>query len=175
MKFSKTLSLILAAGAIALTATPTFSNNSSQTPFSFDCKLNKGGILTTVASNAQKPGDKEIKEIIFWKSEFIDSSDINADCHAAANVLQTHFNEKPSSYLAQDTHQGQVVVCLVQNKQQGCFVDKNNKLLWLKKDFQDSANVIKKVVNPDYNKLEPPPGTRGYGRIIVTISPLKWW
>jgi hypothetical protein len=155
MKVQKSLLLGLTTVALAITATPTFSQSSSNSSIlKFGCETIEN-TPTTVVYNPQN--QKEQKTLINWKKEYIDSQDIVSDCQRAARKLNKHYNkEKPGFWAFElNSNNGTAVVCVIPERGKSCNLS-GEEFLRIKnvKTGEDLYNALSAFVDPNLIELD---------------------
>ncbi len=178
MKVQKSLLLGLTTVAIAITATPTFSQSSSNKSILFGCETIEN-TPTTVVYNPQNP--KQQKALINWKKEYIDSQNLVFDCQRAANTLQKRYEKKYLDLWAfePNSNNGTGVVCLINERGKSCNLN-GEELLSIKtvNTPQNLYNAFIAVVDP--NLIELDKNTiknqfRGVDRTYIKMKPRSFW
>ncbi|MBD2776598.1 COP23 domain-containing protein [Iningainema tapete] len=170
MKFKTSLLPISAAGAIVLTAAPTFSQSNNSIGFRCDTIE---GTPTTVVYNSKN----QVKPLIHWKQEYIDSQNIRAACEGAAKKLQSRYDNNKLTLLAIDANNSNkpITVCLINKQGESCDVKSSEELLRLKttgknQDFQ----ALSEIVNPNLGEVKANE-MRTIGRTYARIESKKWF
>ena len=173
MKFQKTSLLALSTVAIAVTATPTFSQSSSNTDFSFRCD-NK----TTVVYNP-KNSEKTLP-LIHWKSEYSEyiEENISESCETAAKLLQERYNPQKDMILSalHRNLDNKVVFCLVTKPNDKCDFTRSAKLFHIKANVPDEKlkEILPQIIDPNLAEVNPKDVTRGLATIYPRIERKKW-
>jgi hypothetical protein len=164
----KPLLLGLTTVAIALTATPTFSQSSSNNSISFGCETIEN-TPTTIAYTSENPNKQPM---IYWKKEYIDSQNIVSDCERAAKILKNRYDKKEFRYLAfQPNSNNQTVVCLVNETVKTC--EKSGEKLFLVSAVstgQDLYKALLETIDPTLSQLDKETIEKQFRNADVTYS-----
>ncbi|NEU74477.1 hypothetical protein PI95_018405 [Hassallia byssoidea VB512170] len=155
MKVQKSLLFGLTTVAIAFTATPTFSQSSSNSNTLFGCEIIKD-TPTTVAYNPKN--QEEYKPLIKWEKEYIESQDLVSHCQRAAKILKNRYDKEELGLwgLELNSNNQTAVICLINQRGKSCnlsgeefFRVKNVKTA---QDFYKALSAI--VVPPNIIELD---------------------
>jgi Circadian oscillating protein COP23 len=154
MKVQKSLLLGLTTVAIALTATPTFSQSSSNKSILFGCDTTTYNTPTTIAYNSENP--KKQQPLIKWKKEYIDSQNLRSDCESAAKILKNRYDKKEFRYLALERNsENKTVVCWINEKNERC--NPNGEELFLLQPVntrQELYKALSETIDPALTDLD---------------------
>ncbi len=153
MKVQKSLLLGLTTVAIALTATPTFSQSSSNKRILFGCET-INNTPTTIAYNSENP--KKQQPLIKWKKEYINSQNLVSDCESAAKILKNRYDKKEFRYLALERNsENKIVVCWINEKNENCKPN-GEKLFLLQpvKTRQELYKALSETIDPALADLD---------------------
>jgi hypothetical protein len=173
MKLQNTLLLALSTVAIAVTATPTFSQPSSNTDFSFRCDNNSNS-LTTVVYNPKN--SQKTLPLIHWKGEYIEEN-ISESCKNAAELLQKRYNPQKDILSAlQRNSDNKVVFCLITKPNDSCDFKRSDKLFHIKANIPDKKlqEVLPQIIDLNLAEVNPKDVTRGLATIYPRIERKKW-
>jgi Circadian oscillating protein COP23 len=172
MKVQKSLLLGLTTVAIALAATPTFSQSSSNKSILFGCET-IDNTPTTIAYNSENP--KKQQPLIKWKKEYIDSENISLLCDNAAQKLQSRYKEEEPGYLAfEPNSNNQTVVCLINQRGKSCNLS-GEELFRIKtvNTREDLYNALVAIVDPNLSDLDKKTIESRFRGVDKTYSRMK--
>jgi Circadian oscillating protein COP23 len=167
MKLHKSLLLFSTAGVIALSANPSFSQSNSSDSLSFRCR-DINGIPTTEVYNSKNP-EKNLP-LIHWKSDLIDSQNIQEDCKNAASKLQKRGDVNFTA-ISPNTN-SQYVVCLIDAPGETCDVS-DDKLLRLK-PTKEARTALSKILDENFVPLKNLERFKAEGYSSPKIKRNRW-
>ncbi|MBW4478399.1 MAG: hypothetical protein KME54_16435 [Tolypothrix brevis GSE-NOS-MK-07-07A] len=172
------LLLGLTTVAIALTATPTFSQSSSNNSISFGCETIEN-TPTTVVYNPQNQNQK--KALINWKKEYINSQNLDSDCKHAAEILKNRYEKEELGLWAfePNSKNGTGVVCLISQPGKSCNLS-GEELLSIKtvNTEQNLYDAFITVVDPNLIELDKntfEKKFRANDRTYIKMKPRSFW
>ncbi|MBD2625141.1 hypothetical protein [Trichormus variabilis] len=172
MIVKKSLLLGLTIGAIALTATPTFSQSSSTSKDAFQCGVIEGKRHTfAYNANTQKK-----TALINWESKYIDSkTDINKACDNAVEILK---NRSEILIGVEMNTNNPMVVCIIDQEGDTCSKNPKNQLFVLQKTVTEQSfkTDMSEIFNSAWVTLDNVELVRGsVGQMYTQIKSRAWW
>jgi hypothetical protein len=154
MKVQKPLLLGLTTVVIALTATPTFSQSSSNKSTLFGCETIEN-TPTTVVYNPQNQNEQKV--LINWKKEYIDSQNLDSDCKRVAEILKNRYEKEELGLWAfePNSKNGTGVVCLISQPGKSCNLS-GEELFRIKtvNTSEDLYNALVAIVDSNLSELD---------------------
>ena len=170
------LTMVAMPTAIALTATPTFSQSSPASKDLFQCGRIEGK-LTTFAYNSKTT---KKTPLIHWDSKYIESKDIKGDCDNAANKFNEYYNKELEFKIVVDGNKSNrpISICLAKFKDGNC--GSGEKLFSLKSEAKENLDKnLAQIVDANLAEFKSQDLTdviKGFRQMYYPeIQPRTWW